>query len=254
MEESHKKILIAVVVVLVLLGLGVGLYLFLRKKEERKDDEKSKMKNLAMATSGKIIEGYSNTPTPTLSKSANSKNNLMLYLKICQNLLGKDMPKLCYDLNKIDFSVLDTEDPNNNESYNKAHNVRQKISRIKNELLNLVVKKVLANDNIYDAAAVFLSYQKVSGRSDLIVLEYDDKNYPSKLKLTENYTVDQLLSKLMMDNELKSIIDTRFPNLKNNKTDTLTLEETGQLYYIFFNGVAKTPIVLNLSYYPPCDN
>jgi len=227
--------------IVMLMLILIGVYFLFRNNRNNRNNKNNEtksidvMKNLKMALSEKIIEGFdTNTPTP---KPISPLDKFKILLKICQNILGKDMPVLCYNINNIDLSI-----PYSN-----------KLNRMSNELLQIAMIKALNNENIYDVGALYIAYTNMH-KKDIIPIEYDKDGVPSKLKIRA--PLPEVLNIMSSkDNDVKNIITNKFPHLLNNTTDILTLKETGEFTYMFGKVLSKHfPMPIDTSKYPPCDN
>lgn len=83
-----------------------------------------------------VIERY-DTSTPSPYQISPKIQELKNFVIICRNILGSDIPSLCYNLDNI-----------------TDYNVTEKGSKIINELLFKAYRKAIDNNNYFDIAAL----------------------------------------------------------------------------------------------------
>jgi hypothetical protein len=211
-------------------------------------------RNLVMSITGDVfnlIEGYDKTsgPNPTFLQAEpvaetpdpvtilNKIKNLENFIIIARNILGDNMPTLCYNLNSIN-----------------GQNIGEKGSKIINDLLFRAYRKAIDNNNYNDIAALTISLYKYEGAFSWLgsIVEMDENGNPQKIRI-EPYIVGgepatpSNFIKFAERAQGKSVLDyfydinssdynlasNLYNSLINNNNDPLTLEDFGKLYALF---------------------
>jgi hypothetical protein len=230
-----------------------------------------------------LIERYENSPSPSPPPSPSSEfpqlKSLRDLVTISSNILGNEMPPLCYNLNNITGS-----------------DINDKGSKIINDLLFKAYRKSINNNNYFDVAALTISLYKYERMFNWLgnITETDENGNPVKIKIdqrisgldfdiaaTSPYDFIKFTEKTEKGNNINYKLTTILPSTAQplydelmNKTERapMSVEDFGKLYallglyllrkkelsltdptvYVGFKQLQAES--LQIRPYPPCDN
>ena len=185
-----------------------------------------------MAISGNIINLIENYEVQDFEKLLYLKN----FVIISRNILGNQMPVLCYNLDNM------TE-----------NDIQSKGSKIINDLLFIAYRKAIDNNNYNDIAALTICLYKYEGQFSWLgsVFEQDQNGNPIKIQINRDIVGGDIPSpsnfiKFAEQTDQKNLMDYFLPNsndynlAKNlydsliiNNDDPISLENFGKLYALF---------------------
>lgn len=250
-------ILVKLLLILTLILVSLNLYIYLRLPNSSSPDSSSpdsspdssspnsssnimkvpnNKRNLVMAVTGNVtnlIENFEKDDFQTKLKYLND------FVVISRNILGNEMPVLCYNLNNI------TE-----------NDITSKGSKIINDLLFKTYRKAIDNNNYNDIAAITISLYKYEGNFSWLasIVENDENGNPKIIKIdkrivggrNDNDATPSNFIKFAESADIMNILDyfnkdsndykmakILYDDLINNNNDPMPLEDFGKLYALF---------------------